>query len=94
MGEKTCDSFLKIERKGGKIVSLLTPSTLLSTGGQVVSKGTCLVPKGVRGRVVAIEEPYADGHTTDVVICVFNGHDGPVRMKPGELAEPAPEILQ
>ncbi|MEK7556093.1 MAG: hypothetical protein AAB523_02280 [Patescibacteria group bacterium] len=88
-------TLLSMEVREGEIVAFLTPGILLCKGGQVVSRGTCLVPKGVRGRVVAINEPYADGHTTDVVICVFNGHDSTVRMKPGELSEdPSPKNIQ
>lgn len=88
MSEKRRDPvMLDIERRDGEIVILRAPGLLLHKGGVVISRGISLIPKGMRGRVVAINEPYADGHTTDVVICVFNGRDGPVRMKPGELSE-------
>lgn len=77
-----------MERRDGEIVILRAPGILLHKGGAVISREQFLVPKGTRGKVVAILEPYENGRTTDVIICVFDGYKGLLaRMKPGELGE-------
>ncbi len=89
MDEKHDHILLDIERRNGEIVVLRAAGILLHKGSDVISRGNFLVPRGTCGKVVAIKEPYTDGYTTDVVVCVFDGQSGTFRMKPGELAEPA-----
>lgn len=97
MSEKGRDNaLLDVERRDGEIVVLRAPGIILHKGGSVISTGQFMVPRGTRGRVVALKEPYTDGHTTDVVVCIFEDHEGPVRMKPGELIseDPSPKSIQ
>ncbi|MCR4330664.1 MAG: hypothetical protein NUV49_02165 [Patescibacteria group bacterium] len=96
IGKGRDNALLDIERRDGEIVVLRAPGIILHKDGSVVSTGQFMVPKGARGRVITIKEPYTDGHTTDVVVCIFEGHEGPVRMKPGEIIseDPSPKSIQ
>ncbi|MCX6752960.1 MAG: hypothetical protein NTW62_01265 [Candidatus Nomurabacteria bacterium] len=72
----------KKETKGGYIIEI-TPIkkiilSITSTGGNilklndiVVSNGRVAVPKGTKGRVVEIDEPFKDGSTDNVIFCEF-----------------------
>jgi len=52
---------------------------------QVVAIHNHYVRPGSRGYVAAIEVPYENGRTTNVVICMFGNRR--MRMKPGELSD-------
>ena len=85
-----------VEKIGDKVIAIHVNSEFgprYELGQQVVSTGrhseVGLPPKGTRGWIVRLEEPYKLPYTSDVISVIFKGSDFPWQCTPGEIEAPA-----
>lgn len=55
----------------------------MKPGMTVISRGHpyFFTPQGIEGRILRIEEPYANGRTEDVIVVKWKGWEGEWHMK-------------
>ena len=79
--KKVNGGFILEVMPSGFILSITDSSgNTIKVNDFVISSGRFMVPKGVKGRVIEIREPYKDS-TTDVIRCEFNGIDYYMKTK-------------
>lgn len=74
--KETIDGGFTIERTLAGVILSITNALghRIKINEEITSNGR-FFPKGAKGRVIQINEPYQSGHSTDVITCLFDAKE-------------------